>query len=72
MLSLNPKSRNQNIVLLQGGATQIKCARRLMRTRLQFLAFLEICCNGQCHDRPRTGQPHVTIRRHDNYIRQKD
>lgn len=72
MPRLRQDLRNQIVGLLQAGTSQRECARRfhvhqstISRLHQRFVA------TGSVADRPRPGQPRVTTRRQDNFIRQR-
>ena len=72
MSRLRQDLRNQIVALLQAGTSQRECASlcyvhqsTISRLYQRFVA------TGSCADRPGPGQPRVTTRRQDNFIRQR-
>lgn len=72
MPRLRQDLRNQIVGLLQAGTSQRECARRFhVHQSTIFRLHQRFVATGSVADRPRPGQPRVTTRRQDNFIRQR-
>ncbi len=72
MPRLSNDNRNRILGLLDAGVSQAEAARRYNVARSTIVRLVRrVAVTGNVADRPRTGQPRVTTRRQDVYIRQR-
>ena len=66
------KIKESNYWVAAAGVCQLDCAKRFnVHQTTVCRLFRRYVATGSTNDRPRSGQPRVSIRRQDNYIRQR-